>query len=80
MKKWRTFISESPANPKRLLKGCEDLPGIDESWSIKTTGAGGEDALLVIGHKTDRIAQFLEKKAWNKLSIQLGAKGLFFDK
>ena len=31
MKKWRTFISESPAYPKRLLKGCEDLPGIDES-------------------------------------------------
>lgn len=78
-KNWRTFMRNSPCYPKKLLSDMESITGIDSEWSLKTTGAGGEDALLVVGYKQDRICSFLEERGWHKLSSPLGARGLYFD-
>lgn len=40
----------------RLLQALSALPGCDERWSFKTTGAGGDDALLLLGASADLAA------------------------
>lgn len=52
MLKWqRQFFAPAPHFPTNLVKILEALPGCDQTWSFKTTGAGGEDAILVFGAK-----------------------------
>ena len=45
----RAFMAESPVFPQRVATALENIPGLDLSWTWKTTGAGGEDAVLLIG-------------------------------
>lgn len=65
----RKIFSASPHFPHALAVALGGLPGCDTSWSFKTTGAGGEDALLLLGDATDiaPAAALLEGAGWRRL-------------
>ncbi len=45
----RLALKGSPAFPSELVAILEQVEGCDESWSFKTSGAGGQDALILVG-------------------------------
>ena len=45
----REIFEESPHFPRRFFDILKQIPGFDRSFTVKTTGAGGEDALMLIG-------------------------------
>jgi mevalonate kinase len=53
IKKNRALFESCADFPKNIAKQLLELDGCDQTWSFKTTGAGGEDALLLIGKKED---------------------------
>jgi mevalonate kinase len=50
---WRDLMAQSPARHS-LDSELRTLPGCDESWTFKTTGAGGDDAVLIFA-ETDEF-------------------------
>lgn len=62
----RALFEESPAYPAATAQALKNLPGCDRSWTFKTTGAGGEDALLLIGGPDELTAplQALAARGW----------------
>ncbi len=78
--KHRQFFMQSPAYPKELFQGVEALPGLDILWSFKSTGAGGEDAILVFGQKESLFAveHYLDKKGWKRQLAHFPAQGCYF--
>ncbi len=69
---------EGPHFPKDLFKELSNLPNFDKTWTCKTTGAGGEDAMLVIGSKMDRrvARDFFEARGWKKSSYLFSSDSL----
>jgi hypothetical protein len=49
----RQALADSPHYPRDVAKHLQSLAGCDQLWSFKTTGAGGEDALLLVGTAAD---------------------------
>lgn len=45
----RALLRSSPSYPRVLEGAMLELPGLDERFTWKTTGAGGEDAIILIG-------------------------------
>lgn len=45
----RALLRGSPSYPRVIESAMLELPGLDERFSWKTTGAGGEDAIILIG-------------------------------
>lgn len=45
----RTIFAKTPSFPSWLADLLSVLPGYDTTFTFKTTGAGGEDAILLIG-------------------------------
>lgn len=45
----RKVMEGSPDFPSEVLLALQQLAGFDERWSFKTTGAGGRDAMLLVG-------------------------------
>ncbi|MCX6123348.1 MAG: hypothetical protein NTV34_01150 [Proteobacteria bacterium] len=45
----RGLFTAIPTFPAEIARALAGTPGHDASWTWKTTGAGGEDALLLIG-------------------------------
>ena len=74
----RSFLAESPHFPKSLAAHLAALPGCDQTWSFKTTGAGGEDALLVFGRKADITAadSALRSLGWHPMPASFTGHGL----
>ena len=74
----RRFLTESPHFPKSLAAQLTALPGCDQSWSFKTTGAGGEDALLVFGRSGDIRAadSTLRSLGWHPMPASFIGHGL----
>jgi hypothetical protein len=74
----RRFLSESPHFPKSLAAQLAALPGCDQTWSFKTTGAGGEDALLVFGRSSDISAadRTLRSLGWHPMPASFTGNGL----
>ena len=74
----RRFLSESPHFPKSLAAQLAALPGCDQTWSFKTTGAGGEDALLVFGRSADISAadSTLRTLGWHPMPASFTGLGL----
>jgi mevalonate kinase len=70
----RSLFVQSPAYPQELMQELAALPGFDRRWSAKTTGAGGEDAILVLGTasadraEADRV---LRQRGWSCCDYQL---------
>jgi hypothetical protein len=67
----RTFFLQSPFFPSHIFQDLLTLPGLDSTWSIKTSGAGGEDALLVFGLDSEiaSVSTCLIAKGWHKLKV-----------
>ncbi len=65
----RQLFSAAPAFPTALARDLGVLAGCDSSWSFKTTGAGGEDAVLLIGEAraTEAAAGVLARRGWTLL-------------
>lgn len=70
MKTWPHF-------PLELWQELESWPGYGETWSAKTTGAGGEDALLVFAPLDLTLQMQARWKAlgWHRLDLHSSAKG-----
>lgn len=63
------LFAGSPHEPRQLLQLLQQLPGYNATWTFKTTGAGGEDAVLLVGHERDLSAprEALPRAGWKKL-------------
>ena len=66
----RQLFQKAPFYPASLYKGLASLSGFDRSWSFKTTGAGGEDAILILGHRSNLtgVDAALNRQGWKRLS------------
>lgn len=72
------FFAPSPHVPKALTQELEEIPHCHRTFTYKTTGSGGEDALLLIG-ETDSIQvadKVLRSKGWYKLPLSFRSKGV----
>lgn len=75
---WRQVFALSPCFPKQIASRLISLQGCDKTWTFKTSGAGGEDALLLIGqHKHLQLAdQTLQEHGWHAVAFQPDLEGL----
>jgi mevalonate kinase len=75
---YRTFFVEAPHFPTFLSTELDALAGLDESWSYKTMGAGGEDSLLLMGTPEMRkpASEALQRMGWHRLPGKLGVAGI----
>lgn len=73
----REFFQQAPHEPRSILSACEQIAGVDRSWSLKTTGAGGEDALLLFGKAPDiaPVLELLSRFGWEMLPIAFASDG-----
>jgi len=49
IKAHRKLFSSSPNFPHAIFSQLSQHEGFDETWTAKTTGAGGEDSILIVG-------------------------------
>lgn len=65
----RALFAASPSYPAWLDKTLGKIPGVDSAFSYKTTGAGGEDAVLLIGADTatQKATEALEARGWRQV-------------
>jgi mevalonate kinase len=65
----RLVFAGAPAYPAWLDQVLGTLPGADSAFSWKTTGAGGEDAVLLIGTDSDieAPAAVLQGRGWERI-------------
>ena len=73
----RKLFVGSPHFPNELAESLSAVPGLDKTWSWKTTGAGGEDAILLLG-TTEEIRSAVSKLweiGWHRLESGFTAKG-----
>lgn len=71
VKEHRDFFKSAPSFPVEVLNTLKNLDGFDESWTFKTTGAGGKDAILIIGSKPcEQLNKSLESIGWVKSSYK----------
>lgn len=75
--KLRQVFESAPDFPALVHKALKSVAGIDNHWTYKTTGAGGEDALLIIGHPDYLKAPIraLEELGWSRLDAPLMVGG-----
>lgn len=73
----RTIFSHAPAFPDWLTDLFDSLPGFDETFTVKTTGAGGEDAILLIGNENaiTAPAALLVERGWRQLKKPFACAG-----
>lgn len=74
----RRIFSGAPTFPRSLLTALEKIEGFDTQFSFKTTGAGGEDSVLLIGraaHIKD-ASKVLAKQGWTKIDSPFSERGL----
>jgi mevalonate kinase len=74
----RGFFENSPHFPETLLEKLKSLPGFDKTFSFKTTGAGGEDAILIVGKPDGRKEAFstLAASGWLPLDAEFTQSGM----
>ncbi|MCX6118051.1 MAG: hypothetical protein NT027_10950 [Proteobacteria bacterium] len=74
----RKLFLNAPKFPKYLEEILGKISGYDSTWTWKTTGAGGEDAIILIGNKADiRLAQIeLQKQNWSRLDDPFTSNGI----
>jgi mevalonate kinase len=81
-KKLRQLFEPTPHFPMEVKTSLQQTAGLDETWTYKTTGAGGEDALLLFGDEGAIAApqQALQKLGWKRFSYELVEEGARIDK
>jgi hypothetical protein len=73
----RALFEPAPFYPQKIYKLLASLPEFDRSWSFKTTGAGGEDAILLLGVKA-KLAEAdraLRQEGWTPLLHSFTTQG-----
>lgn len=74
----RSFMAQSPVFPEFVADALAHTPGLDRDWTWKTTGAGGEDAVLLVGPRESLIApkQALAQINWRVSPFNFTQQGL----
>ena len=82
MAQWRKLFSTSPHFPRHIAQALQSISGQDRKWSWKTSGAGGEDALIVVGHKEDitAVTACLAELGWRRFDYNVSERGLQLQK
>lgn len=78
MESHRLFFEDAPAFPRFLgdaLKPYKDLL----KWNWKTTGAGGEDALILVGQIPDPVWSVFQSFGWKTADFAFNEDGLEYD-
>ena len=77
----RKFLEAFDLVPLRVSRALTDLAGVDEAWSYKTTGAGGEDAILLVGNDQALAAPLarMAELGWHEIPSLLSGTGLNVD-
>jgi mevalonate kinase len=75
-----TFVG-SPCYPESIVSILEAIPDCDSNWSFKTTGAGGEDALILLGPKEilPGVLEHLHPFGWELSPFQFSSVGSQID-
>lgn len=75
---WRKLFITSPFFPVAVREALADVPGLDRNWSYKTSGAGGADAIIVVGLQpfVDAAIFRLKKINWQRIDYAVEEKGL----
>ncbi len=87
VKNHRQLIRQMPQYPGEIAIALQETPGCDKAWTFKTTGAGGEDALLLWGEIPYLMdaTKVLRGLGWKRLEagferfgmqVQLNQKGV----
>ncbi len=76
----RKILLGSPDFPQHIETFLSKIPGFDQTWSYKTTGSGGEDALLFFGDDRAlvRVSEVMAKESWVKENWGLDCRGSRF--
>ncbi|MBM4252976.1 MAG: hypothetical protein FJ146_13470 [Deltaproteobacteria bacterium] len=74
----RRLFAGAPGFPSALFAQASQVLGWEERWAMKTTGAGGEDAVLIFGSSDDaaKVAAAVAPLGWHLLPSSFGAQGL----
>ena len=77
---WRQLFATAPHFPTHIEGALQTVSGLDCSWSWKTSGAGGEDALLVIGLAADisAVRACLAQLGWHYYNYNVTNQGLHY--
>lgn len=67
----RRLLQGAPDNPPALAQTLASLPGLDQSWTYKLSGAGGEDAVLLFGEgdQLSAASQRLQAQGFSLMPI-----------
>lgn len=73
----RALFAGNPHFPTDLAQALSDISGLDRNWSWKTTGAGGEDAILVVAMDKDlkTITNQLALSGWHPMGARFSDDG-----
>ena len=75
---WREWFSDSPHFPKHIESALRPVSWRDRKWSWKTSGAGGEDALIVVGYQKDivSVTTCLVEQGWRPFDYDVAEQGM----
>ncbi|NRA66586.1 MAG: hypothetical protein HRU19_19005 [Pseudobacteriovorax sp.] len=62
------FFGDSPSFPHKVFHGIKQVPGFGQTWILKPTGAGGEDAMLAFheGDLPEQVIDHMSQLGWHK--------------
>ncbi|MFK7872475.1 MAG: mevalonate kinase [Oligoflexales bacterium] len=74
----RQCFEGSPHYPQRVADQLDSCEGVDKKWSYKFTGAGGEDAILMMGDKISvkHPSALLTSLGWKKTDKKFSDDGI----
>jgi mevalonate kinase len=66
----RHVFEDAPGFPRNLFAELARISGFDDEWTAKTTGAGGEDAILIFAdrERLEFVELTLRELGWNRLN------------
>ena len=75
---WREFFAAAPHFPAHIAAALQDVSWLNRRWSWKTSGAGGEDALIVVGHREDITVATacLAELGWQRFDYAVAERGM----
>jgi mevalonate kinase len=71
-KKIRDIFKTTPAFPTRIESALKEVSGYDKTFGWKTTGAGGEDAILVYGSISSELLNALDEIGYKIAPFNFG--------
>jgi mevalonate kinase len=78
MGNFRQIFTSCPDFPLKIAESIAACKNCDKTWSFKTTGAGGEDALLIAGSTTElhEVFTVLEQNGWYPMPYEFSDSGV----